>query len=150
MTNATVQVKRPIFTEQNPIVSFKGFDKGYKCRGYTFDTSQLHNKHSIENKKKIQLCKNGFHACPMPNDLVGFYHPSMKQYSFAIVHQWGSFDRDHEKIASKHIKIVKKLTQKQMEKLCILQACLERHIKDINILKDLLLQIAMSYKYANY
>ena len=52
-----------------PIIAYKGFDKGMKCRGFQFAEGETYHE------DKAELCKNGFHACTMPLDVLGHYPP---------------------------------------------------------------------------
>ena len=52
-----------------PIIAYKGFDKGMKCRGFQFAEGETYHE------DKAELCKNGFHACTMPLDVLGYYPP---------------------------------------------------------------------------
>lgn len=49
--------------------AYKGFDKDMKCRGFQFEEGETYHE------DKAELCKNGFHACTMPLDVLGYYPP---------------------------------------------------------------------------
>ena len=52
-----------------PIIAYKGFDKDMKCQGFQFAEGETYHE------DKAELCKNGFHACTMPLDVLGYYPP---------------------------------------------------------------------------
>jgi hypothetical protein len=92
-------------TKPEVIVSYKGFDQNFQCRGFQYEISKTY---SIEGE--IKACSQGFHACEEPFDVFGYYGPGTSRY--ALVEQSGRIDRDDgdSKIASAHITIVAELT----------------------------------------
>nr|DAZ70969.1 MAG TPA: hypothetical protein [Caudoviricetes sp.] len=52
-----------------PIIAYKGFDKDMKCQGFQFAEGETYHE------DKAELCKNGFHACTMPLDVLRYYPP---------------------------------------------------------------------------
>lgn len=83
------------------ILAYKGFDKDFKCRGYSFEVGK-----DYEQEGKIEACKNGFHACEYPLDIFNYYIPSDSK--FAIVELSGDISRESNgdsKIASAKIHI---------------------------------------------
>ena len=85
---------------EEKIISYKGFDKDLKCRGYQYEVGG-----EYEAEGKIKACKNGFHACEMPLDVFKHYAPAGNR--FCVVEQSGDLSRDSDdsKVASRKIKI---------------------------------------------
>ncbi len=125
-----------VVKEKDAIYGFKGFVKGYTCRGHSFD---LKETNSIKNKKAIRLCNNGFHACESLIDIDGHYPTYEANHVFALVKQWGTVHKTNDKQASTHIKIIKKLSKKKIESL----KELEIRLKDNDIAKDIRCDIVL-------
>ena len=88
-------------TEENKeIITYKGFDTDWKCRGYQYEIGKTY-----EHKGKVEACKSGFHSCEYPLDVFSYYAPS--ESKFAVVKASGeiSKDGDDSKIASAKITI---------------------------------------------
>ena len=83
-----------------PILAYKGFKKGWKCRGYQYTVGEVH-----EHEGKTKVCESGFHACEYPLDVFSYYVPS--QSVFAIVEASGDLDRKggDSKIASSKLTV---------------------------------------------
>ena len=86
--------------KNTPIVAYKGFDKGWKCRGYQYTVGELH-----EYGGETKACESGFHSCEYPLDVFKYYAPA--QSVFAIVEASGDVDRkdDDSKIASSKLTV---------------------------------------------
>ena len=76
-----------------PIISYKGFDKDFKCRGYQYEVGQTYT-----HDGEVEVCTSGFHACPMPLSVFNFYPPAENR--FAVVEQFGKMDAVNDKVAS--------------------------------------------------
>src|SRR5688572_2701327 len=86
-------------TEQ-PITSYKGFDKDWKCRDFQYAIGE-----SYEHQGDARACHSGFHACEYPLHVLRYYKPS--QSRFAVVEQSGQLSRhdDDSKVASSRITV---------------------------------------------
>ena len=47
---------------------YKGFDKDLKCRNFQFEVGKEYSE-----KGDIKRCRNGFHCCANPFDVLDFY-----------------------------------------------------------------------------
>jgi hypothetical protein len=82
------------------VVSFKGFDKDLKCRGFAYEIGKTY-----EHSGSVEACSSGFHACEYPLHVLRYY-PGNKS-RFAVVEQGGTLARHEEdsKVASSRITI---------------------------------------------
>jgi len=83
------------------IISYKGFDKDLKCRGFQYEIGK-----EYEHNGSVSACNSGFHACENPFDVWNYY--DLKNGNrFALVEQSGDISRESSdsKIASRKIKI---------------------------------------------
>jgi hypothetical protein len=105
MINHPNRSKKAKAEPKEVIVSFKGFDANWQCRGFQFEVGKTY-----ETKGEISCCSNGFHACEIPFDVWGYYGPGNSK--FAIVEQSGKTARKSgdSKIASAEITIKAELT----------------------------------------
>ena len=86
------------------VMSFKGFDKDMKCRGFQYEVGK-----EYEMSGKIKACIRGFHACEYPLDVFGYYQPGVSRY--CQVEQSGKIDdSESDKTCSSNIKIGAELT----------------------------------------
>ena len=81
-------------------MTYKGFDKVMKCRGFKYEIGK---EYTAEGE--ISACKNGFHACAVPLDAMSDYPPGDSRY--CEVEQSGKMGKgkDDSKVASQKIKI---------------------------------------------
>ena len=83
---------------ENKIISYKGFDKNLKCRGYQFKIGKEYEE------PKAKACECGFHACEHPLDVFNYYPPATSRY--CQVEQSGDIDKsENDKTCSTKIKI---------------------------------------------
>ncbi len=90
------------------MIAYKGFDKGYICRGYKFSMG--------ENITDEATCaKNGFHSAENPLDCITYYD-NIHNSVYCIVEVGGDIDEDaHDsKISSTELKIIKRLTIQEL------------------------------------
>jgi len=86
--------------EEEIIVSYKGFDANWQCRGYQYELGKTYT-----HEGTVEACSSGFHACENPLDVFAYYAPG--ESKFAIVEQSGKISRqgNDTKIASASITI---------------------------------------------
>ena len=86
--------------QEEVLVSYKGFDKDWKCRDYQFEIGK-----TFEHDGPVEACAGGFHACEYPMDVFNYYAPGSSK--FAVVEQRGNLSRhsDDTKVASRSIHI---------------------------------------------
>jgi hypothetical protein len=82
------------------IVSYKGFDPDWTCRGFQYAIGQTY-----EHTGQVKACASGFHACEYPLHVLRYYKPGTSR--FAIVEQSGDLARHEEdsKIASSRLTV---------------------------------------------
>ncbi|EAS8745487.1 hypothetical protein EIN26_15285, partial [Salmonella enterica] len=91
------------------IVTFKGFNKDLKCRGFQFAIGE-----TFHHDGKVEACGSGFHACECPFDVFSYYPTAESRYAETI--SFGVTDREEggdTKIASASITIKDELTLPQ-------------------------------------
>ncbi|EAP0562723.1 hypothetical protein QO951_003800 [Salmonella enterica] len=91
------------------IVTFKGFNKDLKCRGFQFAIGE-----TFHHDGKVEACGSGFHACECPFDVFSYYPPAESRYAETI--SFGITDSEEggdTKIASSSITIKDELTLPQ-------------------------------------
>ena len=98
--------------KENKIISYKGFDKNMKCRGFQYEVGK-----EYEMDGEIKCCKQGFHACKSPMEVWDYY--DMLTSRFAKVEQSGKIDKEDNstKVCSSKIKISAELKLADIIKL---------------------------------
>ena len=99
--------------KSNTIISYKGFDKDFKCRDFQFKVGKEYEE------QDITICKKGFHACESPLEVWDHYGPHNSR--FAIVEQSGEIQKEDNtsKVCSSKIKIKAELSLKDIIRLGI-------------------------------
>ena len=84
---------------EQKIKAYKAFDKDLSCRGFKYEVDK-----EYEETGDIKACKKGFHACPYPLDVFGYYAPAGAR--FCEVEQSGKIDdSESDKVCSSKIRI---------------------------------------------
>ena len=84
--------------ETEKIKAYKGFNNDMTCRDFQYEVGK-----EYEQKGKIEVCGNGFHACENPMNVFRYYPPNNSRY--CEVEQSGTIGRSLDKIASSKIRI---------------------------------------------
>ena len=84
---------------EQKIKAYKAFDKDLSCRGFKYEVGK-----EYEETGDIKACEKGFHACPYPLDVFGYYAPAWSR--FCEVEQSGQIDdSEGDKVCSSKIRI---------------------------------------------
>ena len=84
---------------EQKIKAYKAFDKDLSCRGFKYEVGK-----EYEETGYIKVCEKGFHACPYPLDVFGYYAPAGSR--FCEVEQSGKIDdSESDKVCSSKIRI---------------------------------------------
>ena len=84
---------------EQKIKAYKAFDKDLSCRGFKYEVGK-----EYEETGDIKACEKGFHACPYPLDVFGYYAPAGSR--FCEVEQSGKIDdSESDKVCSSKIRI---------------------------------------------
>jgi hypothetical protein len=51
------------------IKGYKAYNNGLKCKNFQYEVGKTY-----EQKEKPSICKNGFHFCENPLDVLDFYN----------------------------------------------------------------------------
>ena len=84
---------------EQKLKTYKAFDKDLSCRGFKYEVGK-----EYEETGDIKACEKGFHACPYPLDVFGYYAPAGSR--FCEVEQSGQIDdSESDKVCSSKIRI---------------------------------------------
>ena len=84
---------------EQKIKAYKAFDKDLSYRGFKYEVGK-----EYEETDYIKACEKGFHACPYPLDVFGYYAPAGSR--FCEVEQSGKIDdSESDKVCSSKIRI---------------------------------------------
>ena len=84
---------------EQKIKAYKAFDKDLSCRGFKYEVGK-----EYEETGDIKACEKGFHACPYPLDVFGYYAAAGSR--FCEVEQSGKIDgSESDKVCSSKIRI---------------------------------------------
>ena len=84
-------------------IAYKGFDKNLCCRGMQYGVRKTY-KHDGD----VVPCESGFHACPEPIDVFGYYNPGESR--FCEVEVSGNVVPQDNKIACDNLKVLRELS----------------------------------------
>ena len=84
--------------KEQTIIGYKATDKNLKCREYQYEVGKTYTA-----KGKISLCKNGFHFCENPFDVIDYYN--LCECDFVSIESRGKTETDGKKTVTKKIKI---------------------------------------------
>ena len=88
--------------DEKKIIAYKGFDENLCCRGFQYEVGK-----EYEHEGEIECCRNGFHACTNPFDVLNYYEVNGKN-RYCEVEQYGFIstnDSEDTKQSSSKIKI---------------------------------------------
>jgi len=98
---------------EQKIKAYKAFDKDLSCRGFKYEVGK-----EYEETGDIKACEKGFHACPYPLDVFGYYTPAGSR--FCEVYQGGKIDDpESDKVCSSKIRIGAELDIKGLVKAAV-------------------------------
>ena len=84
---------------EQKLKTYKAFDKDLSCRWFKYEVGK-----EYEETGDIKACEKGFHACPYPLDVFGYYVPAGSR--FCEVEQSGKIDdSESDKVCSSKIRI---------------------------------------------
>ena len=91
--------------------TYKGFDKDFKCRDFQYEVGKDYKM----PEDGIKVCKNGFHACESPLEVLDHYPLFDKDGNsnrFAEVEQSGNIDKEPNstKVCSSRIRVKAELS----------------------------------------
>lgn len=69
------------------VVAFKGFDANLCCRGFQYAIGETYT-----HDGPVEICKQGFHACENPLDVLNYYDPCDSR--FALIEATGEIARE--------------------------------------------------------
>ena len=88
------------------IISYKGFDKDLKCRGFQYEVGK---EYELPEGENVEVCERGFHACESPLEVLDYYFldGDANLSRFCIVEQSGDTSKESgsTKVASSKMKI---------------------------------------------
>ena len=98
---------------EQKLKTYKAFDKDLSCRGFKYEVGK-----EYEETGDIKACEKGFHACPYPLDVFGYYAPAGSR--FCEVEQSGQIDdSESDKVCSSKIRIGAELDIRGLVKAAI-------------------------------
>lgn len=105
--------KQFIIEENNPLIGYKGFkqlpDGSVKCRNQVYKVGETY----VLSEEPI-ICSRGFHFCRELEQVFEFYSDSEPQHVYYTVAGWGNAEEEHNKIATDHIKLLKRISENDM------------------------------------
>ena len=96
------------------IIDYKGMDENMRCRdGFQY---KLGGTYIITEPSTVEVCKNGYHLCKLPEETFFYYNDFLRNRYFkvrAIVRK-KDLDEYDGKIAAKEIEILEELTTEKI------------------------------------
>ena len=93
---------------------YKGFNPDMTCRGYHFEENKTYT-----HEGKVELCKNGFHACKNPLDCFAYYNPAESVYHEVEMEDVLDERKDDSKVVGKVIRIGARLSTGKMAQAAV-------------------------------
>ena len=90
-----------------PIKCYKGFNAKLQCRGFQYEIGK---EYELPKGEKQKACCNGFHACPNPADLFGFYAPNDGNRYCEVELSGYIDDSESDKLVASKIKIIREVS----------------------------------------
>ena len=90
-----------------PIKCYKGFNSKLQCRGFQYEIGK---EYELSKGEKPEACSSGFHACPNPADLFGFYAPNDGNRYCEVELSGYVDDSESDKLAASKIKIIREVS----------------------------------------
>ena len=84
---------------EQKLKTYKAFDKDLSCRGFKYEVGK-----EYEETGDIKACEKGFHACPYPLDVFGYYAPARSRFC-EVEHSGQIDDSESDKVCSSKIRI---------------------------------------------
>ena len=100
--------------QKEKITAYKGLDMNFRCGAFQYEAGK-----EYKSRKKVKVCRSGFHACTNPFEVWDYY--PVYNSRFAEVELGGVMDKEDgsSKICSSEIKIKKELTLSDYIGLCV-------------------------------
>jgi hypothetical protein len=94
------------------VKGFKAMDSDMSCRGFKFEIGKIYETDSIS------ICSKGFHFCENPFDVYNYY-PKSSETIVCEIEANGVIEKEGDKSVTNSIKIIRKLTDKDLLELWI-------------------------------
>jgi len=85
-------------------LGYKAFNHDWACLGFQYEVGK-----EYEIDGELQVCKNGFHYCKKPLDVLDYYN-NAQHNKYAIVEALGDVINDGNKSCTNKLKIVKEIS----------------------------------------
>ena len=97
------------------MIGYKGFNA--QLQGY--NKFQFEEGNTYEITGTLEMCKNGFHFCDMPINVLEFY-TNTNNNKYAIIEALGEIavDKMSKKLVTNKIKIIKVISYEELMQLC--------------------------------
>ena len=85
------------------IIAYKGFKRNMTCRGFQYEEGQTYET------DEAKLCKEGFHACENPIDMLHYYSPGDSEYHEVKMEGVSDERSEDSKVVAKKITVGAKI-----------------------------------------